>query len=270
MNARMKMVLAVAAVCLAAQASAQVTFYEREGFAGRSFTATEATENLWGAGFNDRASSLEVFGARWEICDDAGFAGRCVVLRPGRYPSLDAMGMSNRVSSTRPVSRDERVDDRGYASPPVASPDFRRRKGERLYEANVISVRGVFGAQEQRCWIEREQLGAVRGNNETSGAIAGAIIGGILGHQVGGGTGRDLATAGGAIAGAAVGANMGRDSGGQQMHTRDVQRCANVPNQRGPDYWDVVYSFRGQENRVQMATPPGRTIIVNQRGEPRY
>ena len=96
---------------------------------------------------------------------------------------------------------------------PRAAYDYRRRDQERLYEANVTSVRAVVGTPEQRCWVEREQVPQTQSNVNVPGAIAGAVIGGILGHQVGGGTGKDLATAGGAVAGAAIGANVGRDSG---------------------------------------------------------
>jgi uncharacterized protein YcfJ len=41
-----------------------------------------------------------------------------------------------------------------------------------------------------------------------------------------------------------------------------------VPNAT-PAYYDVTYNFRGMEHHVQMAAPPGPTIIVNERGEPR-
>ena len=54
-----------------------------------------------------------------------------------------------------------------------------------------------------------------------------------------------------------------------QVATQDVQRCDNPPQQARPDYYDVIYVFRGQEHRVQMATPPGATITVNEQGEPR-
>ncbi len=260
---------APAPVAAPAPSVARITFFEREGFAGRSFTTEVEIANLQRYGFNDRASSVEVFGERWEICDDARFSGRCVLLRPGRYPSLAAMGLPDRVSSARMADRRERSDERRNAPPPVAAPDYRRGRDERLYEANVTSVRAVLGAQEQKCWVEREQVTVERANPGVPGAIAGAVIGGILGHQIGGGRGKDLATVGGAIAGAAAGANMTRDSGGQQVQTQDVQRCTTVPNQAKPDYWDVTYTFRGQENRVQMTTPPGSTITVNERGEPR-
>ena len=94
-----------------------------------------------------------------------------------------------------------------------------------------------------------------------------AVIGGVLGHQVGGGNGKDLATAAGAVAGGFLGANIGR--GDDQAQSRDVQRCTNASSAGRPDYWDVSYAFRGQEHRVQMANPPGQTITVNERGEPR-
>ena len=269
MNAIFRNALALAGLAIATQATAQITFYERGGFEGRSFTTETQVRNLERSGFNDRASSVVVFRDRWEICEDARFSGRCVVLRPGRYPSLAAMGLNDRVSSVRTVSGNARIDDNRYAPAPVAHQDYRRRNNERLYEANVTSVRAVVGPPEQRCWIDHEQVVQDRSNANVPAAIAGAVIGGILGHQVGGGRGKDLATAGGAVAGAAVGANIGRDGGGQQVHTQDVQRCENVSSQARPQYWDVTYNFRGQEHRMQVTAPPGPTITVNRQGEPR-
>jgi uncharacterized protein YcfJ len=165
----------------------------------------------------------------------------------------------------RIVERNVRIDDSRYAPAPVAAHDgrdYRRRSSERLYEADVVSVRAVVGASGQRCWIEQEQVQTR--SNAVPGAVVGAVIGGILGHQIG--DGRQLPTAGGAVAGAAVGANIGGRSGGVQ--TQDVQKCASVPSQT-PTYYDVTYNFRGQEHRVQMSAPPGRTVTVNERGEPR-
>jgi uncharacterized protein YcfJ len=268
MNSVLRNSLAAAGLVFATQAAASITFYEREGFEGRSFTTARQLGNFERAGFNDRASSVVVSrGERWEVCEDARFDGRCVVLRPGNYPSLAAMGLNDRVSSTRIVNRSSRVEDNRYAPAPLVSEDYRRRGNERVYEAEVTSVRAVLGAPEQRCWVEREEFARERGNANVPGAIAGAVIGGILGHQIGGGRGQDVATAGGAVAGAAVGANVGRD--GNRYSSQNVQRCSTVPNQGPPEFWDVTYNFRGQEHKVQMAAAPGRTIRVNAQGEPR-
>ena len=92
MNRLLKNALAVAAVAIATHATAQVTFYQDDGFRGQSFTTERDIGNFQRFGFNDRASSVVVQGERWEVCEDARFEGRCVVLRPGRYPSLSAIG----------------------------------------------------------------------------------------------------------------------------------------------------------------------------------
>ena len=250
-----------------APAMAQVTFYENEGFTGRTFTADRAVANLREFGFNDRASSVIVDSDQWEVCEDARWGGRCAVLRPGRYPSLAAMGLNDRITSLRDISRGTRVEDSRYAPMPVEARDYRRRNNEQLYEANVTNARAVLGAPEQRCWVERDQVSQERSDASVPGTIIGALVGGILGHQVGSGRGQTVATGGGAVAGAVIGSNIGR--GSQQAQARDVQRCESSPPQTRPAYWDVTYIFRGLEHHMQMIEPPGRTVTVNERGEPR-
>ncbi len=269
MNTTLRTALAAAGLAFATQATAQVIFYEGEGFAGRSFTARNAVSDFERYGFNDRASSVVVLRDRWEACEHGRFGGRCIVLRPGRYPSLAAMGLNDRVSSVRPVSKSSRFDENRYAPAPVAVYDNQRRNNERLYEATVTSVHAVVGPPEQRCWIEHEQVAQDRSRANVPGAIIGGLLGGVLGHQVGSGRGNDVATVGGAVAGAAIGSQVGRDSGGQQVQTRDVQRCASTQSQAQPTHWDVTYNFRGQEHRIQTTTPPGHTVTVNGQGEPR-
>ncbi len=247
----------------------QVTFYEDENFRGRTFTSGNQVDNFADTGFNDRASSVIVLGQRWEVCTDSRFNGRCMVLNPGRYPSLAAMGMNDRISSVRAVGREASVEDTRYGPGPLPVYDNRRRNEERVYEANVTSVRAVVGTPEKRCWMEREEVAATRGDANVGGAVLGALVGGILGHQVGGGVGKDIATVGGLAAGAAIGANVGRDKNGTAATSRDVQKCDTQPSNATPAFWDVSYNFRGVEHRVQMTTQPGATIPVNAQGDPR-
>lgn len=255
----------------ATQALAQVTFYENEGFQGRTFYTERQVTNFSQYGFNDRASSVIVLGNRWEVCENAQFNGRCAVLRPGRYPSMASMGLNDRASSVRLINAKTRINEDRYSPPPQQVYDNRRRRNERLYEADVTSVRAVVGPPEQRCWIEKEQVVQPQASqSNVPGAVVGALIGGILGHQVGAGRGNDLATVGGAIAGGAIGATVGRDGHPVQQPTApSVQRCTTVPSQAAPTLWDVSYNFRGQEHRLQMTSPPGRTVTVNRLGEPR-
>jgi len=236
MKGFVKVALGVAAVAAALPAAAQVTFYEGAGFQGRSFTSSKQVSNFERAGFNDRASSVEVAHDRWEVCEDSKFEGRCVVLRPGRYPSLAAMGLDNRISSMRLVASKQKVEDGRYAQ--HGAYDARRRNNEKVYEATVTSVRAVVAHSEQRCWIEREGVERDRYQANVPGNIADAVMGGILGY-------------------------------GSSSYSHDVKRCATVPSQARPDYWDVTYSFRGKDHRMQMASPPGHTVMVNKQGEPR-
>ena len=266
MKSSLKAAMTMAGMLVAGQAAAQIVFFERTAFEGRSFSTRDQVRNFDRYGFNDRASSIEVVNDRWQVCENADFRGRCVVLAPGRYPSLAAMGLNDRISSARMVSENVPA---GYGTIPMAASSYHRRDNEPLFEANVISVRAVLGAPEQRCWVEREQVPQERSGANVPGAIAGALIGGILGHQIGGGRGQDLATAGGAVAGAAVGANVGRDGDGRDTYSRNVQRCSGSPGQARPEYWDVTYEFQGLEHRVQLLAPPGPTVTVNGQGEPR-
>ncbi len=243
----------------------QITFYEYDGYQGRSFTTAQPTQDFRSAGFNDRASSAVVQGGRWEVCEDISYGGSCAVLRPGGYPSLGGMGLNDQLSSARPTEqRRAEVPD---APAPVADPsyEYRRRPNERLFEVPVTAVRAVVGPPTERCWIEQQQTTSGSAN-QTGRALLGAVIGGVLGHQIGGGTGRDLATAGGAVTGAVLGARSGRvgDAGPDQ----DVRRCTSVPS-TVPAYWDVGYTFEGVAHQIQMNSAPGRTITVNRFGEPR-
>ena len=272
MKSRMKALFAVAAMLTATAAAAQITLYATDGFHGPTFTATGPVPNLDGTGFNDRASSAVVERGRWEVCDHAGFGGRCIVLSPGNYASLGAMGMNNVISSIRPVRHDVAYAPPVQAPPPppAALPEYQRQPGEHLFEVPVASVRAVVGPPEQRCWVEKQQVvEAAPSQPNVPGAIIGGIIGGVLGHQVGSGRGKDVATGVGAVAGAAVGANVGRSPSGSTTYTQDVQRCAAVPGSARPEYWDVTYHFNGVEHHVQMTTAPGPTLWVNGNGEPR-
>ncbi|WP_418318538.1 beta/gamma crystallin-related protein [Piscinibacter sakaiensis] len=224
-----------------------ITFYEGEQLSGPSYKTTQPIFDFYRAGLHGRVRSAEVVGASWEVCPDPQYGGQCMLLRPGKYPTLASMGIRDRIASVR-------------GSEPTSNDDRQARRNEPLYEARVTSVRAVVGTPEQRCWVDTEQV--KKNDPNIPAAIAGALLGGILGHQVGGGSGKDIATVGGAVAGAAVGARIGRGE-----ESQEVKRCDEVPAQAQTQYWDVTYDFRGHEHRARMSAPPGPTVTVNERGE---
>lgn len=103
--------LAVAMLAAGATASAaELTLFENDNFNGQRVVANDSIQNLGNSGFNDKASSVVIRDGTWQLCDDAYFRGRCVTLNPGRYPSLGAMGLNDRVSSAREIG--------GWGPPP--------------------------------------------------------------------------------------------------------------------------------------------------------
>lgn len=167
MNWKLKSAAAAGVLLLATQAAAQITFYEREGFQGRSFTTDRPIRNFERQDFDDRASSAVVQAGRWEACDEPRFEGQCVVLREGRYSSLRGLGLNNRVSSVRPFDSDRVGTSESFGS------------SRRYHEAPIMSVRPV--AQE-RCWTERQSAYQSR-SDDVGEAIAGALLSRITGDN---------------------------------------------------------------------------------------
>jgi uncharacterized protein YcfJ len=240
-----------------------IVFFEHPGFHGRSLGATGEIDNFTRYGFNDRATSVMVLEHRWEVCEHADFGGRCMILRPGQYPDLRAMGMNDMISSVRRVHHDARFDDNRYAPQPQPVYDWRRRPQEFVESVPIETVHVVYAApqMQQQCWVEQS---AAPANARTGGALVGGLIGGILGHQIGDGN-RHGATVGGAVVGAVVGSQIAR--GAEQP--QDVTRCNSVPVNQGVDHYDVSYWYHGVRHHVQTTQAPGPTIVVNGDGEPR-
>jgi outer membrane lipoprotein SlyB len=82
--------------------------------------------------------------------------------------------------------------------------------------SNTYSMYGVVHSIEL---VQQENTGAA-GSSIGLGTIAGAVIGGVLGNQVGGGTGKTVAT----VAGAAGGAYVGHELENKQPQTVDAYR----------------------------------------------
>ena len=77
-----------------------ITLFEHGDHQGREQFIGEAVASLLQLNFNDRVSSVEVMGGRWELCTDIDYGGRCIVLGPGRY-NIDK-ALNDRISSVRP------------------------------------------------------------------------------------------------------------------------------------------------------------------------
>src|SRR5437763_1763861 len=132
MSKLLRNLLLAAGLVAAGQAAAQVTLFDQPGFHGQSFTADRQVWNLDRFGYNDRASSAVVRGGSWEVCTDARFEGRCVVLRPGDYPSLAGLGLEGNISSVREAT--QQYGNNGYNNGYSRDSDRRAYRDDNRYE----------------------------------------------------------------------------------------------------------------------------------------
>jgi uncharacterized protein YcfJ len=125
-----------------------------------------------------------------------------------------------------------------------------------------------------------------RQDRQYGGAIVGGLAGGILGHQVGGGSGKDVATALGVVLGAMAGdqlqnrdarspydngqySNSQYDNGSFETAQREVKRCRTVYDaQTRITGYRVSYDYHGQNYTTFMRTHPGNSLPVRVSVEP--
>lgn len=89
------------------------------------------------------------------------------------------------------------------------------------------------------------------------GGVLGAIAGAAIGSQIGGGSGRGVATVLGTVGGAIVGNNM--EGGGQ--YVQNVPQCSTQTSYENRTVaWNVTYEYAGRQYSVQMPYDPGPTI----------
>lgn len=161
----------------------------------------------------------------------------------------------------------------------------RVRSAEPQYE-NVNVPRNECSSH----WVP-DNGGRVNTQRQTSqdrqygGAIVGGLAGGILGHQVGGGSGKDVATALGVVLGAMAGDQLQNrdtrspydngqynnqyDNGAYETAQREVKRCRTVYDaQTRITGYRVSYDYRGQNYTTFMRTNPGNSLPVHVTVEP--
>ena len=83
---------------------AGLTVYSEVNYGGQQETLRGDTPTLKAIGANNLVSSVRIQGHddAWELCEEANYAGRCVVL-PRSEPNLASKGWKGRVSSARRI-----------------------------------------------------------------------------------------------------------------------------------------------------------------------
>jgi len=81
--------------------AADITLYADDDYQGRALGVVIDERQLGVLNFDDRASSVVVQSGAWVLCSGEDYAGQCITLEPGRYASLQALGLDNAVTSVR-------------------------------------------------------------------------------------------------------------------------------------------------------------------------
>lgn len=162
-------IVGAAAIFATVCASADITLYKDDNYRGdsRHFESGSAS-NLQHERFNDAASSVTIGGgSSWELCEDANFAGRCLTLGPGRYPSLHSQGFNDRISSLRQVSDRDSGGSQGSGATTVLceSHDGGRQDCEMNTSGEVVMSRQLsrsscvegqsWGLQRHSVWVDK-------------------------------------------------------------------------------------------------------------------
>jgi uncharacterized protein YcfJ len=103
----------------------------------------------------------------------------------------------------------------------------------------------------------------VKDQHQIAGTAIGAVVGGLLGNQIGGGSGKKIATVAGAVGGGYAGNKTQEHLQNKDTYTTTETRCSTVTDTSEKLVgYDVKYELDGKVNQVRMAQDPGRQIPV--------
>ncbi|MCY1278573.1 hypothetical protein D9M70_273040 [compost metagenome] len=108
----------------------------------------------------------------------------------------------------------------------------------------------------------------VKDQHQIAGTVLGAVAGGLLGNQVGGGTGKKIATVAGAVGGGYAGNKVQEHMQSSDTYTTTETRCKSVTDTSEKLVgYDVKYQLDGKVGQVRMDHDPGRQIPVTKEGQ---
>lgn len=133
--------------------------------------------------------------------------------------------------------------------------------------AEVLSVKATHKTMKtprQECHDEQvTRVKPAKDTNRLAGTGMGAVVGGLLGHEVGGGSGKVLATVAGAAAGGYAGNKIEQKVQEGNTYTTTEQRCITAyDTSEVPTGYDVIYVLNGKHRHIHMKHDPGKSIPV--------
>jgi hypothetical protein len=85
----------------ASRSAGDIVLYAANEYAGASQPLDESQTDLHADALQGKATSTVIASGTWELCQDTFYRGQCVTLGPGKYPSLEELGLTHGVGSVR-------------------------------------------------------------------------------------------------------------------------------------------------------------------------
>ena len=110
---------------------AELLLFEHDNFDGRRVASSGDMADFGAVDFAHRVSSVVIEGGTWQLCSEPHYRGQCIVLGPGRHPSMRAHGLNDAIASARRTTLTGGgapgvVGAPPGALPPLAAPVFKQ------------------------------------------------------------------------------------------------------------------------------------------------
>ncbi len=134
-------------------------------------------------------------------------------------------------------------------------------------QAQVLAVKEAMqtvSTPQEKCeQVVVQHQAPVQDEKRIAGTVLGGVAGGLLGSQIGGGSGKKVATVLGAAGGAYAGNQVQKGMQQRDTDSTTERRCktVNVRSEKLVGY-DVTYRYEGKEDTVRMSYNPGTQIPV--------
>ncbi|MBB3189746.1 glycine zipper 2TM domain-containing protein [Halomonas cerina] len=103
------------------------------------------------------------------------------------------------------------------------------------------------------------------------GSAAGAVVGGLIGNQIGGGSGKKIATVAGAVGGGLAGREVQRRIETGQTVTTTEQRCQTITDSHQQTVgYDVSWHYNGVTQTARLESAPQGERVLLEQGQPQW
>jgi len=129
---------------------------------------------------------------------------------------------------------------------------------------NVAEIKETVKTPREVCEdVAVTRQAPVQDEHKIAGTAVGAVVGGLLGNQIGGGSGKKIATVAGAAAGGYTGNKVQGNMQARDTYTTTERRCNTVTDSHENVIgYNVTYMLGDQEHTVRMDEKPGSRIPV--------